>query len=263
MMLSLPKNPQITGWISTCPGEGVPAGRHLKKQEVRTRMKQQNNKKENYKKMKSWPAGSKMFRVIPVLIMILFFSSSLSAVDNIPRWAVGMKFGGFGLPNFLLDKFAYEHPTLMGHAVSFEVRSYGVKGHRSSIGALFSLEYNKMDGKGFWREEEGNRQLDVEGELSQVNLTATVLIGIFPSFVVHPYVGFGLGVGRAYIWSEGFYTDEDPDLAVKETYVKDLIVPVVHIPLGIMINISNRVEVRIEVGFKNGFYLSGGAVYNL
>jgi hypothetical protein len=184
------------------------------------------------------------------------------AVDDIPKWAVGFRAGGFGVPDFILDKFAFEHPTLGGYSFSFEVRSYGAKGHRSSIGALFSLEYNKMDGKGFWRENEDSRQLDVEGELSQVNLTATVLIGIFPNWVVHPYIGFGLGVGRASLWSEGVYTDDDPGTAIKETYVKSLIIPVVHIPIGLMINISNKVEIRIEAGFKNGLYLSGAAVYN-
>ena len=192
----------------------------------------------------------------------MLFAASLFAVDNIPKWAVGFRAGGFGVPNFILDKFAYEHPSLSGYSFSFEVRSYGAKGHRSSIGALFSLEYNKMDGRGFWRENEDNRQLELEGELSQVNLTATVLIGIFPSWVVHPYVGFGLGVGRASVWSEGIYTDEDPGTAIKETYVKNLVVPVLHIPLGLMINISNRAEIRIEVGFKNGLYFGGGAVYN-
>jgi hypothetical protein len=79
---------------------------------------------------------------------------------------------------------------------------------------------------------------------------------------VHPYIGFGLGVGRASLWSEGVYTDDDPGTAIKETYVKSLIIPVVHIPIGLMINISNKVEIRIEAGFKNGLYLSGAAVYN-
>jgi len=211
--------------------------------------------------LKNIIAGKCPCRMITFVVVVLLSGSSLLAVDDIPRWGVGMKFGGFGVPNFLLDEFAYEHPTLSGFAASFEVRSYGVKGPRSSIGALFSLEYSNMSGKGFWREDENNRQLDVEGGLSQVNLTATVLIGILPSYVVHPYIGFGLGVGRAYVWSEGYYTDEDPLLAEKETYVKSLIVPVVHIPIGIMINIRNKVEVRIEIGFKNGIYLGGGAAY--
>jgi len=207
------------------------------------------------------PIGRRVLRIIPVVFIILMFNSTLFAVDDIPKWGVGLRLSGFGVPNFLLDKFAFEHPTLSGFDASFEVRSFGVKGPRSSIGALFSLEYSNMSGKGFWRENEDSRQLEVEGGLSQVNLTATVLIGILPSYVVHPYIGFGLGVGRAYIWSEGYYTDEDPLLVEKETYVKSLIVPVVHIPIGIMINIKNKVEVRIEIGFKNGVYLGGGAVY--
>jgi hypothetical protein len=69
-------------------------------------------------------------------------------------------------------------------------------------------------------------------------------------------------VGRAYTWYEGYYTGEDPLLADKETYVKSLFVPVLHIPIGFMINIKNKVEVRLEIGFKNGIYLGGGAVYN-
>jgi hypothetical protein len=262
-MLSLPKNLPIIEWIRSHLPAAVFGAVHEKKQEDKAKMKHKN-KIINLDRISSrgWSAGRRLFRIIPVVAVMLILSASLFAVDDIPRWGVGLRISGFGVPNFLLDKFAYEHPTLSGYAASFEVRSYGVKGPRSAIGALFSLEYSNMSGKGFWRENEDNRQLDVEGGLSQVNLTATVLIGIFPGFVVHPYIGFGLGVGRAYIWSEGFHTDEDPDLAVKETYVKSLIVPVVHIPIGIMINISNKVEVRIEIGFKNGIYLGGGAVYN-
>ncbi len=211
---------------------------------------------------KSKLEGQPRIPLTPIFIFILFFASSLLAVEGVPRWGVGFKISSFGIPNSLLDNFVHEHPTLAGQSFAFELRSYGARGPKSATGVLFSLEYSKISGSGFWRENEDNRQLDLEGEISQINLTATVIIGIFPSFVVHPYLGFGLGIGKGLVWSEGIYTDEASESAVKDTYLKNLVLPVVHLPLGIMINIANKVEIRIEGGFKNGFYLGGGAVYN-
>ncbi len=200
--------------------------------------------------------------VIFPIILTLIFCSSLLAVDDIPRWGIGLRLSSFGVPNSLVDAFAYEHPTFAGHSLSFELRSYGKKGPRSSVGALFSLEYSRLGGSGPWGENKDSKQLDIEGEVSQVNLTFTLLVGIFPSWAVHPYFGIGLGVGKAYVWSEGTYADDDPNTAVKETYLQNLFVPVVHLPVGFMINISNKVEIRLEGGFKNGFYVGGAVVYN-
>jgi hypothetical protein len=41
-----------------------------------------------------------------------------------------------------------------------------------------------------------------------------------------------------------------------------LLVPVGHIPVGIMGNINDKFLLRAEAGFKNGFYFGGSMVIN-
>ena len=48
---------------------------------------------------------------------------------------------------------------------------------------------------------------------------------------------------------------------VKRTDRGSYIIPVGHVPIGVRVNIMDKVEARIEAGFKNGFYLGGVAVY--
>ncbi len=200
---------------------------------------------------------------LTLLFIISILCSTVSAVDNFPRWGVGIKAASFGVPNALADSFVYEHPTISGSSFAFEWVSYGIKGPRSGLFTLFSLEYSRMGGQGYWRKEEGDRQQDLEGEITQLNMTVTLLANIFPSWVVHPYIGFGLGVGRVAYWAEGVYVDDNPLTAIKDTYVDNMILPVIHLPVGFAINISDRVMIRLEGGFKNGLYFGGSVVYNL
>jgi hypothetical protein len=47
---------------------------------------------------------------------------------------------------------------------------------------------------------------------------------------------------------------------VDESFDVKKVIPVGHLPVGIMINPGKNMEIRIEGGFKNGFYLSGALV---
>ena len=91
-------------------------------------------------------------------------------------------------------------------------------------------------------------------------MCGTVLINFFPRLPVHPYIGFGLGLGRISYWFEGVYED-DIGTPMKETERGNMIVPVAHLPIGIVGNISDTVEIRLEGGFKNGFYIGLAASY--
>lgn len=179
-----------------------------------------------------------------------------------PLWGVGFKISGFGIPKSLLDLFFFEHPEINGSSYSFEIRSYGSKGPKSVFSGLFALEYNKMSGNGPWRLKQFHRKIYWSNEISQISLTATIFLNIFPSFPVHPYIGAGIGIEKISIWSEGVYKDE-LGTEIKENYNKSYPLPVGHIPIGIIVNIFDRVEVRLEGGFKNGFYIGGSAVYYL
>lgn len=205
--------------------------------------------------------GTQKKGIIFFAVTLLLISGYLFSSDEVPRAAVGLRFSAFGVPNSLVDQFIYEHPSISGSSFAFEYRSFGKKGPLSSVSKVISLEYSHLSGAGPYREEEDNIQMIGEGEVSQVSLTYTILVSIAPHWTVHPYFGIGLGVGKVSLWSEGSYENELGNI-IKDTYTKDMIIPVAHIPLGLMININNQMEIRLEGGFKNGFYFGGGAAYN-
>lgn len=203
--------------------------------------------------------------VLPIIA--LFIVSPLQSQDNLSlarpqvfTSGVGLKGAAFGIPDTILDQFLYEYPQIRGHAVAFEIRSFGAKGHRSAVSGLYCFEYNKIDGTGLWREEEEHWPKNGQGEVTQLSLTATILINLFPRLPVHPYIGFGLGVEKVSFWAEGSYTD-DLGNEIKETYKENRVFPVGHIPIGIAAYIGEQVELRLEGGFKNGFYLGGSLAY--
>jgi len=176
------------------------------------------------------------------------------------RYGAGIRISSFGVPNALLDLVLYEHPRFTGNAYSFEVHTYGKKGPRSVFSGLFCLEYSRLDGEGFWRVDESDPLLSGYGEATQVNFTASILIHVFPASPVHPYLGIGIGLGRISIWAEGSYQNELG--TISDTYEKKTFVPVGHLPFGVIGNIHDKFLVRVEAGFKNGFYFGGGFAVN-
>jgi hypothetical protein len=200
-------------------------------------------------------------RAMIVLIILIAGCGFLwSSSNNVTRTGVGLKGGVFGIPNQLLDLFVYEHPEVRGEVYAFEIRSYGARGPKSVFSGLYSLEYSRMKGEGPWRDEQNHRRLEGAGEITQISITATIIMSLFPRLPVHPYFGAGLGIGRVSIWYEGTYTDE-LGTQITDRYENNRVLPVGHIPIGIAINFKNRVTARIEGGFKNGFYL--GAAVNI
>jgi len=204
-----------------------------------------------------------MKKFVPLLLVVMLIGGGLltAAQKKTPRTAVGLKAAAFGIPNQILDLFIYEHPEIKGQTYSFDIRSYGSKGPKSVFSGIYSLEYSKMTGEGPWRDEQEHRRLDGKGEITQLSLTATIIMNIFPSSPVHPYIGGGLGIGKISIWYEGTYTDE-LGTTIEDRYEDDRIIPVVHVPVGLIINLKNRAEIRIEGGFKNGFYAGAAVAIN-
>lgn len=198
---------------------------------------------------------------IIVLCVVFVMASSFASMAKTPHTGVGVRAGVFGIPNQILDLFIYEHPEIKGQSYAFEIRSFGSKGPRGVFSGLYSFEYSKMSGQGPWRDEQDHRRLDGEGEISQISLTATIIMNILPRAPVHPYIGAGLGVGRISIWYEGTYTDE-VGTEITDRYEKKQVIPVAHVPVGILINLKNRAEIRIEGGFKNGFYVGAAVAIN-
>jgi opacity protein-like surface antigen len=199
--------------------------------------------------------------IILLLMIIAGFTLMSAGSVKAPRTGVGLKGGAFGIPNQLLDWFVYEHPEFRGEFYSFEIRSYGSKGPKSVFSGLYSFEYSQMRGEGPWRDKQEHRRLDGTGEITQLNVTATIIMSLFPGLPVHPYFGAGIGLGRVSIWYEGTYTDE-VGTQINERYETKRFIPVGHVPIGIAFNFKNRFVARIEGGFKNGFYVGAALTIN-
>jgi len=180
---------------------------------------------------------------------------------KLSRFGAGIRVSSFGIPSALLDLVFYEHPQFQGTAISFEAHSYGEKGPKSIFSGIYSFEYSSMSGKGLFRVNQYDNRLFGSGEATQISFTATILMHIFPSSPVHPYVGAGIGIGRLSIFAEGSYMDE-LGTTIRETKQAKLFVPVGHIPIGIMGNILDKFILRAEAGFKNGFYFGGSVAVN-
>ena len=195
------------------------------------------------------------------LLLALLVLPLAAQDDTVLRSGVGLRVGRFGIPNALLDLFIYEHPEIDGRTYAFEVHTFGDRGPRSAFTGVFSFEYSRMTGNGYWRVEQYDRRLLGAGEVEQFSLSATVLLNLFPSLAVHPYIGAGIGVGRISVWAEGTYQDE-VGTTIHETYDEKRIVPVGHIPVGVVFLLGPRFEARIEGGFKNGFYAGGSLAFN-
>lgn len=197
-----------------------------------------------------------------LLACSMLLSISLTAGEmKTSRFGAGFRGGPFGIPNAMLDLVFYEHPQLKGTTLAFEVHSYGEKGPQSVFSGIYCLEYSRMSGSGYFRNEQFNNRLFGSGEITQINFTATILMHIFPSSPIHPYIGGGIGIGRISIFAEGSYMDE-LGTTIRQTIVEKLFLPVGHIPIGIMGNIADKFILRAEAGFKNGFYFGGSLVVN-
>jgi hypothetical protein len=197
-----------------------------------------------------------------LLAMSALFALGLPAAGSSSyHFGTGVRVSSFGIPNALLDLALYEHPQLTGTAISFEIHSYGNKGPRSVFSGVYCLEYNHISGQGKWRVENYDNRVLGSGEVTQISFTATILMHIFPSSPIHPYIGGGIGVGRMSIWAEGSYQDE-LGTTIRDTYQKKAIIPVGHIPVGVIGNIGDQFLLRVEAGFKNGFYFGGSVAVN-
>lgn len=201
-------------------------------------------------------------KILVIVALTALAFASLPAADNVYRFGYGVRVSSFGFPNALLDLALYEHPSLTGTAMSFELHSYGEKGPQSIFSGIYCLEYSRMTGEGHWRVENYDNRVFGAGEVIQFNITATILMHMFPSSPFHPYIGAGIGIGRMSIWAEGSYQDE-LGTTIHDIYQKKTFVPVGHLPIGVMGNIRDKVLVRAEAGFKNGFYFGGSVVVNL
>jgi len=200
-----------------------------------------------------------MKRKILFFIIILCLSHSFLFPDPV-KTGFGFRTGYFGIPDQLLDLIMFEHPGIEGKFYGLEIRTYGPSGKRSVFSGLYSLEISNMKGEGQWRISQDDARIEGFGEVHQINFTATIIMCLLPGLPVRPYIGGGIGIGYINLKSDATHVD-DLGTTIDESFDVKKVIPVGHLPVGIMINPGKNMEIRIEGGFKNGFYFSGALVF--
>ena len=200
-----------------------------------------------------------MNKKIFFLILIIFISTPFIQPEPV-KTGIGLKTGYFGVPDQLLDLIMFEHPGIEGKFYSIEIRNYGPSGKRSVFSGLYSLEISNMKGEGQWRVSQNDARIKGYVEVSQINFTATIIMALLPGLPVRPYIGGGIGIGYINLKSDAEQVDE-LGTTIDESFNVKKIIPVGHIPVGVLINPGKNIELRIEGGFKNGFYFSGAFTY--
>ena len=104
-----------------------------------------------------------------------------------------------------------------------------------------------------WQEEAGDAPIESGGEVDLIAAAMTLYWDFYSSSPLHPYAGLGLGLGYA----EGRYEREGERISVDE------FLPVVHVPVGLVLNLGERVGLSVEARFIDGFSWGGLAQFRV
>lgn len=161
-------------------------------------------------------------------------------------WGVLLRGGYFGLPNFIADELFTRHPDIEGANYGAEIRYHGNGGGRGIASLGLAIDFAEARADGVWQQDASKTPKTASGEISFLGFTLTGYWSLFPSWYVHPYVG--LGVGLAYV--KGQYTDQEV-IEVNEW------LPVVHIPVGLAVELGKRLQLSVEGRFFDGIAYGG------
>ena len=168
-----------------------------------------------------------------------------------PSWGVSVRGGYYGVPDWILGLLFEEHPSVDGTMIGGELRFYGNGGPSGVFSVGLTLDVGSTDGFGLWQENADDTPVVGGGAVDIVAGTVTAYWDIKPSSPLHPYVGLGLGIGYA----EGTYDREGEEVKVEE------FVPVIHIPVGLIWNLSPRFGIGVEGRVIDG--ISWGGILQL
>lgn len=190
------------------------------------------------------------------------------------------------------DSILQDHPQLTernyyrdskfgssGFNGGFEIRYYP-GGEKGSFSIGFSVEKTKMklnlDGTVKMDFTDGSYvDFIANGEFIMEPLSYNLSFrwDIKPSWVVHPYIGFGFGIaplkGNFSFTTDGTFYDANSGTRERETEsekknledLKDLplkIIPIIQFNLGIKANITNNIQFHLDTGMWNGLLIRGG-----
>ncbi len=205
-----------------------------------------------------------------ILICLFLFQTWLFSE---PKFGISLKSGWFGIPKMLIDAMKIDiitidsipygvvkKPYIEGEVYGFELRYYGKKGIRSGYSSVLSYERNFLRGEGVWEREIGYGIFGGTLSSNSHTLTFSTQFDIFPSFPIHPF--FGLGIGASYLsYNVELLTTEGGE-EIRKIGKGKVIIPAFHFPVGLRLFIGEIADLKLETGFKNGFYLIGGISFN-
>ncbi len=162
-------------------------------------------------------------------------------------WGLLVRGGYFGVPNFIADELFFGHPEVSGMSFGAEIRYHGDDGGRGGASIGLGLETASATADGTWQQHESDAPQQVTGEIDILAITLTGYWSLFPSWYVHPYAGIGIGAAHV----KGHYRDKD------ELVEADIWIPALHIPIGLAIELGERLQLAIEGRFIDGIAIGG------
>lgn len=191
-------------------------------------------------------------RTVIACLVLSFCSVVTSGAQAATRaddtsWGVLARGGYFGLPNSVADSFFHQHPDLDGSSYGGEIRYHGDEGGRGTSSIGLTIDSCQVKGKGIWQAEEDDVASTVDGKISLLSVTVTGYWSMFPSWYVHPYIGLGIGAG----YLKGNYSENGVPVEVTG------VIPVVHLPIGLAIELGERFQLSAEARFIDGLAYGG------
>lgn len=164
-------------------------------------------------------------------------------------WGIVGRGGWFGIPDSVAGQLFERHPSISGWIAGAELRYFGDGGRRSVSSVGLAIDHGSAEADGIWQAEKTDSPKQASGSATITAVTLTAYWTLFPSWVVHPYLG--LGIGAAHI--DGEYENEDGPVTAEGW------LPALHVPLGIAVELGEGVQLSVEGRFIDGF-TAGGAL---
>ena len=174
-------------------------------------------------------------------------SEALEASESTPHWGLTLRGGMYGVPDWLLGLLFEEHPSVDGTMGGVELRYFGSSGPSGAFSVALTVDVGKAEGEGVWQENAGDVPVVGGGKVNLLAATLTAYLDIMPHSRLHPYIGLGLGAGYA----EATYIRDGEEITVDEY------VPVIHIPVGLILALSEHFAFGIEGRVINGISYGG------
>ncbi len=195
-------------------------------------------------------------RYFIIVFLLLFTITGFAQIKN----SININYGKFGFINSILNSALNEYPAISGNGIGLKIKKYGEDGIKSTFYSVYSLRIFEYRAGGFWRASADDYRIQGFLKMKQVAFTYSAILNLIPSFKVTPYIGIGIGVGVAVLNAEAYYRDKWKEH--NDLYNYQTLIPIVKLPVGLSFRFNDEIEVELEGGFENGFYISWGISYN-